>query len=270
MQPVPERRGWFAWSPLRWAGAAAAAALIVSAVWIGRIEEPAKTPAAPSVAVEKTRSSPSITAQLPAAPVATPAKPMPRPQPPREVAKAAPAPVQSAPIAVPDAIYAQSRPGVPGNVRGQNAFETSIISGANPQAPLQAAPKPEVAAAVQPPPAAPARASGPVWSVSDSGILQKSSDSGETWAAVPVPTASPLRAVTVVGQDIWVGGDHGALYRSRDGGQSWVAVTPMAEGRKLSSDIARMAFIDASHGWIATRSGEIWTTRDGGETWSVK
>jgi photosystem II stability/assembly factor-like uncharacterized protein len=131
--------------------------------------------------------------------------------------------------------------------------------------------KPEVAPAVQPSvPAPSAGAIGPVWSVSDSGVLQKSNDSGRSWAAVPVPTRSPLRVVSVMGQEIWVGGDGGALYHSSDGGQSWAAVTPVSDGKTLSTDIVRMAFASPSHGWIATRNGEIWITRDSGATWSVK
>ena len=277
VQPVAARRGWFAWAPLRWAGAAAAAAVIVSAVWIGRTDH--LVPASPPVAVEK-NSSPSLTAQLPPAPAAVmPGKPTAdkRPQPGRELAKS-PAP-PATPPAVPDATYAQSRPAVPGNVGDRSAFETSVITGSAPPSalppavaePLHLPLKPEVAPAEQPNvPAPPAGAAGPVWSVSDSGVLQKSNDSGQTWAAVPVPAHFPLRVISVMGQEMWVGGDRGALYHSSNGGQSWVAVTPVSDGKTLSADIVRMAFSGPTHGWLATRNGEIWITRDSGATWSVK
>lgn len=285
VQPVPASRGWFSWAtfaPLRWAGAAAAVAVIVSAVWIARIDHPGRVPASPPVAVEK-NFPPSMVAQLPpATAAASPRKPAAdkRPQPRHELAKSAAAPTQPVtPPAVPEATFAESRPAVPGNVGDRSAFETSIITDSAPQSslppadaePLHPRLKPEVAPAVQPSvPAPSAGAIGPVWSVSDSGVLQKSNDSGRSWAAVPVPTRSPLRVVSVMGQEIWVGGDGGALYHSSDGGQSWAAVTPVSDGKTLSTDIVRMAFASPSHGWIATRNGEIWITRDSGATWSVK
>jgi hypothetical protein len=281
VQSVPARRGWFAWTPLRWAGAAAAAAVIVSAIWVGRIDEPAAVPASPSIAVQKA-SVPSTTARLSPVPAAVqPGKPTAdkRSQPPREFAKSPALPPSIAPVAPATPTFAESRPAVPGNVRDQSAFQTSVISGVNPQQelplssaePLHRPPKLDAAPVIKPEvPAAPARATGPVWSVSDSGVLQKSTDSGRTWAAVPVPARAPLRAVSVLGQDIWIGGDRGALYHSTDGGQGWVSVTPISDGKTLDADIVRIAFSDPGHGWVATRSGAIWTTRDGGATWSLR
>jgi hypothetical protein len=287
VQTVPERRGWFAWMPLRFASAAAAAVIIVGAIWIGRIDEPARVPAAPSIAVQQT-PSPSTTAQLPPAPIAvSPGKPTrdKRPQQPRELAQspalpslpAVPSPL--APVGSAAPTFAESRPAVPGDVRDQSAFQTSVISGLNSQQqvpfsaaePLRPPPKPDAAPVSKPEvPAAPARAIGPMWSVSDSGLLRRSNDSGQTWTTIPVPTRAPLRTVAVLGQDIWIGGNGGALYHSTDGGQNWVAVIPISDGKTLSADIVRIAFSAPSHGWIATRSGEIWTTRDGGATWSLK
>ena len=281
VQPVAARRGWFAWMPLRWAGAAAAAAVIVSAIWVGRIDEPVAAPAAPLVAVEKA-PAPSTTAQLSPGPAAAlPGKPSTyqRSQQSRELAKAPALPLSAAPEAPAPPTFAESRPVVPGSIRDQSAFQTSVISGVNPQQelpltaaePLQLPLKPDAAPVTKPEvPAATARAIGPIWSVSDSGILQKSNDSGQTWATVPVPTGAPLHAVSVLGQDIWIGGDRGALYHSTDGGQSWVSVTLISDGKTLDVDILRIAFSDAGHGWVATRSGDIWTTRDGGATWSRK
>jgi hypothetical protein len=282
VQPIPARRGWFAWAPLRWAGAAAAAAVIVSAIWIGRIDEPASVPAPPSIAVERT-PSPSMTAQLSPVPVVvSPVNPATekRPQQPRELAKSPAVPASPAPVDSATATFAESRPAVPGDVRDQSSFQTSVISGVNPQQelplsaaePLHAPPKPDAAPLIQPvvPVPPPAHAIGPIWSVSDSGVLQKSNDSGQTWATVPVPTGAPLRAVSVLGQNIWIGGDRGALYHSTDGGQNWVAVVPISDGKTLSADVVRIAFSDPGHGWVATRNGDIWTTRDSGANWSLK
>jgi photosystem II stability/assembly factor-like uncharacterized protein len=135
------------------------------------------------------------------------------------------------------------------------------------QPPVKAAPAPVVTANV---PSAPTGPIGPLWSVTDAGVLQRSNDGGHTWAAVTVPSRVPLHALSVLGQDIWTGGDQGALYHSTDGGQTWTAVVPTWNEAPLSADIARIAFSDPRHGWIATREGAIWATRDAGATWTRK
>jgi len=283
VQPAELRRRWFAWRPVRWAGAAAAA-VVVSAVLIGRIDQQTKVPAAPSAAVEKA-SLPRMTAQLPYPVTVQPGPPRPTNKPSqrapnsRELAGSAALSVKPALAQVNPAIAAQSRPAVPGDVRGQSAFQTSMMSSAgSPQElaraiveplppPVKAEPASVMTANV---PAAPASPIELVWSVSDAGLLQKSTDSGHTWEAVAVPSRVPLHALSVLGQDIWTGGDQGALYHSTDAGWTWTAVVPTSNGARLSADIARIAFSDLRHGWVATRDGDIWTTRDGGATWSLK
>jgi len=276
VQPAELSRRWFAWTPVRWAGAAAAVAVVVTAVVIGRIGEQIKAPTAPLAAAEQA-PPPGMTAQLP---VAVTAQPRPRrtnkPAPnPREVAESTAVAAQPALEQVDPAITAQSRPAAPGDVRGEMAFQTSTMSSADTWLELEPA-------AVEPPPVKAARApvitanlpgtpappTGPTWSVSD-GVLQKSND-GRTWAAVIVPSRAPLRALSVLGQDIWTGGDQGALFHSTDAGQTWTEVVLTSDGVRLSADILRIAFSDLRHGWIATRKGDIWATRDGGATWSQK
>jgi hypothetical protein len=277
VQPSEARRRWFAWTPVRWAGVAAAAAVVLGAVVIGRINQQVKVPAAPSVAVEKAPSS-SITAQLPAPVTVQPSTPSPI----NKASRTAPGSRKPAePAIAPEdaAIAGQGRPAVPGEVRGQTAFQTSMISSAgSPGEPPPAAAGP-VQPAVNAAPApvgtsdravVPASPPAPVWSVSAAGVLQRSDNSGHSWTAVAVPSRVPLHALSVLGQDIWTGGDQGALYHSSDGGQTWTSVVPMWNGTTLSAEIARIAFSDPHHGWIATRDGAIWATRDGGTTWSIK
>lgn len=270
-QPVAIRRRWFAWAPMRWAGAAAVAAIVVSSVVVGRIGRQTNVSHMPPVVVA-TSQSPSIAVQ-PATPTMAPRaiarssdKPsqhVPSLRQPAESAVVSPRP---APAQAEPPIAAQSRPAAPDGVSGQEAFQTAMIS-STPSFTLEIAPAEGERAPVSAP--APS-ASALVWSVSDGGTLQRSNDSGRTWARVLVPTRAPLHAVSVLGQDIWAGGDHGTLYHSSDAGQTWAAIAPMANGLALSSDITRIGFLDAHRGWIATRKGEIWTTRDGGATWSLK
>jgi hypothetical protein len=274
VQPTEVRRRWFAWTPARWAGAAAAVAVVVSAVVIGRVGQQTKVPPAPSAAVEKAWS-PAMSAQLPA-----PVTVQPTPHPPHKPSHAPKARELAESDAasrhpVTPAIAAQSRPAVAGEVSDRTAFQTSMMSSAGPPPepspagveppPVKAEPAPVIAANV---PATPAHPVEPTWSVSDAGVLQQSTDSGHTWTAVTVPARMSLHAVSVLGQDIWIGGDQGALYHSTDAGQTWTAVAPTSNGIPLSADITRIAFSDLRHGWIATRNGDVWKTRDGGATWS--
>ena len=277
LQPAALRHRWFAWRPLPWAGAATAAvAILVTAAFLGRNGQPTRTPAPPVIAAVEKAPSSGTPAHIPVAQPDAP-RPVYRAAKPAQSARPLPQPAPSQPSLPPaDAVVAaQSRPAAPGDVRGQTAFQTSMISdaGAWPEATssenqppaLKTEPAPLTAANIPPVPVQPA---GPLWSVSETGALQKSNDNGQTWAAVALPARVPMHAVSVSGQDIWTGGDHGSLFHSTDAGQSWIAVTPtLSSGAVLSDDIMRIVFSGGNHGWIATRKSELWTTRDGGATW---
>ena len=281
--PTEVGRYWLPQTALRWASAAAALALVISVVVIGRVGRQVKVPSAPSAAMHEA-SSASMTAPLAAPPKVASGAPRPgnKPAPrlsnsrqPAELAAASPRP--PSPQENP-ALAGQSRPAVPVDVRGQTAFQTSMFSSAESWLELPAASLEAQPLKAEPPPIAPANVpeapvapTGAMWLLSDPGVLQKSNDSGHTWVPVAVPSRVPLRALSVLGQDIWAGGDQGTLYHSIDGGQTWTGVVPTSSnGIALSADIVRIAFSDLRHGWIATREGDIWTTRDSGATWSPK
>jgi len=278
VQPAGVRRRWVAWPALRWAGAAAVAAVVLSAVVIERIGQHTKVPVAPSAAVEQ---APSLTtAQLPAPVTAQPSTPRPtnklsqRASSPRELAGSAAVSAHPASERVNPAIAAQSRPAVPGNVPGETAFQTSMTSSAASSPDLSSSGVESSPVTAEPSttnvPAAPAGPIEPIWAVSAAGVLQRSNDSGHTWVPVTIPSRVPMRDVSVLGQDIWTGGDQGALYHSTDAGHTWTAVVPTSDGVSLSADITRIGFSDLRHGAIKTRDGSIWTTHDGGATWSQK
>ena len=280
VQPAGARRRWVAWPALRWAGAAAVAAVVLSAVVVERIGQHTKVPLAPSAAVEQ---APSLaTAQLPVPVTAQPSTPRPtnklsqRASSPRELAGSAAVSAHPPSERVNPAIAVQSRPAVPGNVRGETAFQTSITSSAGSSPDLSSSGVESSPVKAEPPvmtatvPAAPAGPIEPVWSVSAAGVPQRSNDSGHTWVPMAIPSRVPMRDVSVLGQDIWTGGDRGELYHSTDGGHTWTAVVPTSDGVSLSADIMRIVFSDVRHGAIATRDGKIWTTHDGGATWSQK
>ncbi len=107
----------------------------------------------------------------------------------------------------------------------------------------------------------------PRWMLSSGGALQRSFDSGKTWQTIPVAGNIVFRALAANDSDIWVGGAAGALYHSSDAGQHWTRITPVADGKPLSSDIVTVEFSDTQHGKLITADRETWSTSDAGNTW---
>ena len=110
----------------------------------------------------------------------------------------------------------------------------------------------------------------PRWTLSSTGVLQRSLDAGKTWETIPVASSAVFRALSVLDSDIWVGGSGGVLYHSSDSGQHWVQVKPTVEGKSLTADIIGVEFTDARHGKLTTASDETWVTTDAGESWQKK
>jgi photosynthesis system II assembly factor YCF48-like protein/putative zinc finger protein len=143
------------------------------------------------------------------------------------------------------------------------------------------------------------------WTISSSGVLQRSVNGGKTWADVNVNaesspnthyalmrnapqqtetvgakkagSAAPegkftagktvFRAVSAAGAEVWAGGMSGILYHSSDGGDNWTRVVPAAAGVTLTGDIITIEFTDQQNGKLTTSRPEIWTTADAGQSW---
>jgi hypothetical protein len=109
----------------------------------------------------------------------------------------------------------------------------------------------------------------PQWTLSPSGLLLRSLDSGKSWQTMSVGNGA-FRALSAVGTDVWVGGKKGLLYHSPDSGQTWTRIMPLAGTEKLESDISRVDFTDQSTGTISTADGQSWSTADAGQTWIIR
>jgi len=107
------------------------------------------------------------------------------------------------------------------------------------------------------------------WTLSPSGAIQRSFDSGNTWQIVPVGKGV-FRALSAAGADVWAGGNAGMLYHSSNSGQTWARVKPAASGRKLEANVTRIEFSDSLNGTVGTAGGEIWITSDGGHNWTLQ
>jgi hypothetical protein len=107
------------------------------------------------------------------------------------------------------------------------------------------------------------------WSISTSGKVQRSQDSGRTWEEVRVDDAVTFRVVHAVGRDVWAGGSGGVLYHSSDGGAMWKRVYLSSGESPTTETIVGITSgsRDLQHIMVRTISGEQWTTEDGGQHW---
>jgi photosystem II stability/assembly factor-like uncharacterized protein len=142
------------------------------------------------------------------------------------------------------------------------------------------------------------------WTITSSGVLQRSFDRGKTWTEVDVSAQSSpgtsylltrnappqtetagarkaesnhpegkftgrtvFRAVSAAGAEVWAGGVSGVLYHSSNGGESWTRVVPAAAGVTLTGDIITVEFTDPQNGKLTTSHPETWTTADAGHSW---
>ena len=109
----------------------------------------------------------------------------------------------------------------------------------------------------------------PRWTLTASGILERSLDGGNSWKRIHIANDQVriFRAVSASGQSIWVGGQKGILFHSTDAGRHWTQMKE-SDGRSLpTSDIVGIEFEDEVHGKLTTASNESWITSDAGRSW---
>jgi len=107
------------------------------------------------------------------------------------------------------------------------------------------------------------------WSISTSGKVQRSQNSGRTWEEVRVDDTVTFRVVHAMGRDVWAGGSGGALYHSSDGGAIWTRANLSSGGSPTTETIVGITSgsRDLQHIMVRTISGEQWTTEDAGQHW---
>ncbi len=106
------------------------------------------------------------------------------------------------------------------------------------------------------------------WSISNTGKVQRSLDSGTTWEELDVNDSLVFRVVTTAGNEVWAGGARGALYHSVDGGEHWTRVYLDLDQSGPDDAIVGITFTDPLHGRVTTAADERWITTDGGRHWA--
>jgi hypothetical protein len=99
------------------------------------------------------------------------------------------------------------------------------------------------------------------------GVVQRSTDAGETWQIVPLSERISFRAVATAELDVWAGGSEGTLFHSSDGGSNWTETKVAGENAQMSGDIVRINARTPSQVIITTTTGEKWSSADRGKHW---
>lgn len=99
------------------------------------------------------------------------------------------------------------------------------------------------------------------------GVVQRSTDAGQSWQSVPVSERVSFRSVATSGTDVWAGGSEGKVFHSADGGAHWTEIKIADEKGRLSGDIVRIDVRGPNQVTITTASDEVWTSGDG-EHWT--
>jgi len=307
LERLPGRRAWWAWPTLRWGALAAAlgalAMIVVFHPYLGRKREPASNVMRPAMMASASQAAPQSAAALPAAPGHQATVKKARAQlrePPPESAKlekhaGAPA-VQQIVLPAPSAeakeqitlrkaatpeVIVEAAPTKAESDEVPAAPDTGLVGGAPvPSANLPASRLAKAARAKSYQVGATGMAfrgaqasavAGPaaLWTISDSGKVQRSDDKGKTWVEVHVDDTVTFRVIQAIGSEVWAGGSGAALYHSSNGGATWSRANLSSNGNPGSGTI--VAIISSprnlEHITIATASGELWTTEDGGQHW---
>ncbi len=103
----------------------------------------------------------------------------------------------------------------------------------------------------------------------DSGLVLRSTDSGETWDSVFSGVNDNLNVISVTDSLIRIAGNNGVHISSNDRGLTWNSNEPISgkspQGEPLN--ILSISFKDNSVGWASGSNGEILKTTNGGNFW---
>jgi hypothetical protein len=109
-----------------------------------------------------------------------------------------------------------------------------------------------------------------LWRAGKSGILERSTDAGKTWAAQESPAPEDwLAGAAVSAKASWLVGSHGAIARTTDGSH-WKKVNPPAAAADASGAFPDWLAVTATNknsATIVAGDGRKFATSDGGKAW---
>lgn len=104
--------------------------------------------------------------------------------------------------------------------------------------------------------------------VGERGHILTSTDNGDSWRQIEVPTRAALTGVFFQDSDLgWVVGHDSVILRTSDGGSSWEIVNWAPEEESPLLDVW---FSDPNNGFAVGAYGSFYRTSDGGATWSFE
>ena len=113
-----------------------------------------------------------------------------------------------------------------------------------------------------------AAADGALVAVGARGHILISTDRGESWQQVEVPTRAALTGVFFHDRDLgWAVGHDAVILRTTDGGATWERVHWAPEEESPLLDVW---FADAEHGFAIGAYGSFYVTSDGGDIWTYQ
>ena len=99
------------------------------------------------------------------------------------------------------------------------------------------------------------------------GAMEKTTDSGKTWAFQNV-LGDDFTCMDIHGDEIWMCGYNGGIYYTSDGGSNW---TRYRNGNDIVLPRYRLLailFTDDLNGWAAGEDGKVIHSTDGGKQWA--
>ncbi|MBN8571234.1 MAG: T9SS type A sorting domain-containing protein, partial [Ignavibacteria bacterium] len=100
--------------------------------------------------------------------------------------------------------------------------------------------------------------------IGDEGTFLKTTNSGEQWSILSIPTNNSLRSMFFINQQTgWVCGDEGTYFKTTDGCMTWQVPIRAFPG----SDFKSIVFINSLTGFILSGNGKLFKSTDSGENW---
>lgn len=105
------------------------------------------------------------------------------------------------------------------------------------------------------------------WACGIPGTIIKTTNGGNTWDVLPVPTKHTLYTILIKYGRGWAVGDKGTYLMSADNGNTW---TQPEDAIKAKQPFRYVCFSNPQNGWVVGAGGLAVHTNDGGNSWEFR